>query len=117
MIDYTELQGEADDILTEAGSAIILRRMILSGPAYEPTKTPTDYPTTGVATYYSQREVDDKNVFRFDRKVFVAAGPLGAIEPTSADFLIVGGKVHSIVSVKEIKPADIVVMYEIQARV
>jgi hypothetical protein len=64
---------------------------------------------------YGLREIDGSRVLATDKKVLLAKKAL-AIEPTTADKLLIGGVSHSVVNVRPVSPAGIVVMWEIQAR-
>lgn len=117
--DYVEARADADELITEFGQAVSLRRVVASGTAWAPTHTPTDYATVAAILDYSAKQIDGENVLRTDRRALVAAGPLTALGVTSIappDSLVVGGVPIPVVRAMPLAPAGVVVMYDCQLR-
>lgn len=118
--DYSESRDDVDELIAEFGQVVALRRDVASGPASEPTVTPTDYATTAAILDFSARQIDGENILATDRRALVAAGPLTALGITgiaAPDSLVIGGVPIPIVRVQPLNPAGVVVMYDCQLRV
>ena len=46
--DYLEARDDADGLIDDFGAPATVRRYVASGPSWDPTLTPTDYPTLAV---------------------------------------------------------------------
>lgn len=127
--DYIESRADADELIAEFGQSVSLRREVASGPASEPTVTPTDYATQAAILDYNARQIDGENILVTDRRALVAAGPLtlqGVTDIAAPDALLigaalvddeyVGGAAIPIVRVQPLNPAGVVVMYDCQLR-
>lgn len=117
--NYSSLRSTADRLIGGAGQSVSLRRVIATGPAWEPTLTPTDYVTTAAILDYNIRQIDGEHIQITDRRALVAAGPLTAAGIASIappDALVVGGVAVPIVRAVPLSPAGIVVMYDCQIR-
>lgn len=115
--DYGRSQATADRLIKRFGRAAVLRRVVSSGPAHNPTQTTTDYACTVVITEFSDREIDGSRVLATDKKVLMS--PVGLeVEPILTDRLVeADGTVYSFVSpLRPVKPAGTVVVWELQAR-
>ena len=118
--DYIESRDDADELITEFGQAVSLRRTTTSGPEYDPTTTTADYATKAAIIDYSTRQIDGTRILATDRRALVAAGPLTALGITSIaapDAIVIGGIAVPVVGpAKRIDPAGTVVMYDVQLR-
>lgn len=123
MLDYNALRESADTLIAQLGQAVNIRRNVKSGGTdYEPTYTPTDYPTSGTVTALPRwypAFADNSDVLRTDRLATIAAGPLGAIVPTAFDLLVLadGATIYRIIDSKPVAPAGIPVAYTLQLRI
>lgn len=113
--DYARSKATADRLIARFGQSATLRRQTNTGTSYQPTITTTDYACTIVVLDYDLREIDGARVLATDKKVLLAKGSL-AIEPTTADKLLIGGVAHSLIDVRPLSPAGTVVLYQLQAR-
>ncbi len=114
--DYGRFKATADRLLARFGQPGILRRPTASGTAYNPTAgSPQDYACTLVVDAYSNRDVDGTRVRATDKKVLLATGAL-AIEPATADKLVIGGVEHTIERVEPLAPGGVTVMWTLQVR-
>lgn len=115
---YEELKADADALLTELGQDMLLVRPG-DGQSYDPvlgrTSTAADetFSAKGVIVDYSNQEIDGTVVQVGDRKVI-----LQAVErPKPNDRLKVGAEAAwNIVSWKEVAPAGLALIYELQVR-
>jgi hypothetical protein len=117
--DYADARDTADELITDFGQAVSLRRTSSTGPVYDPTLTTADYATLAAILDYNSRQIDGENILVTDRRALVAAGPLTALGITSVnapDSLVVGGVAVPIVRVMPLSPAGTVVMYDCQLR-
>lgn len=117
--DYVESRDDADELLTEFGQAVSLRRITASGNPWEPTQATADYATVAAILDYNARQIDGENILVTDRRALVAAGPLTALGITSItppDSLVVGGVAVPIVRAMPLNPAGVTVLYDCQLR-
>ena len=98
-------------MIAKYGRPMTLRSQATSGTAWDPTIVTTDTTINGVVVDYSLFEIDGTLVQRVDKRILVGA----AVVPTVA-MKIVDGVEMSVMNVKEIKPGDTVIAYEVQAR-
>ena len=113
--DYARSKASADRLLTRFGQTGTLRRQTSTGTSYNPTVTNTDYACTFVVLDYANREVDGTRILATDKRVLLAKKSL-AIEPTTADKLLIGGVEHKLIAVKPISPGGTTILYELQVR-
>jgi hypothetical protein len=117
--DYLESRDDADELISDFGQSVSLRRVVASGTAWEPTLTPTDYVTKAAIVDYTIQQRKDSDIQANDRRALVAAGPLTALGITgiaAPDKLLVGGVAVPVVIAKPINPAGVTVMYDCQLR-
>jgi hypothetical protein len=115
---YQNLAQTALNQINDKGRNISIRT-VSSGGYDEDTdtyseETTSDETVKAVITGYKAMEVDGDLIQRDDKKILIAASAITSAPTTEKQ--IVDGSVYAIVSVKEIKPADTAVLYEIQAR-
>ena len=116
--NYAKAAKTALNLITKFGATQKIRRATNtppSNPWEPPTTSNTDYPCQAVVTDYSAREIDGVNILATDRRAVVAAAGL-AIVPVSTDRFIVDSVTYTIASIKLIKPASVVIAYELQVR-
>jgi hypothetical protein len=119
LFDYLESRDDADGLIEEFGAAASLRRNVVGGTVFDPTLTPTDYPTLAVKVEFTLRQVQGGRVEDTDERWLVAAGPLDALGITSLatpDLLVAGGRERPILEAKPLDPAGTVVMYDCHIR-
>lgn len=118
--NYLESRDDGDELIRDFGAVASLRRQIASGTAYDPTLTPTDYPTFAVKVEFTYLQRAGGNVLENDERWLVAAGPLNALDVTLVlpnDELVVGGVVKSVFQSKPLAPAGTSVLFDCQIRV
>lgn len=117
--DYAKSLATADRLLAKFGQAIALRRATLTGPAWDPVQTSTDYATIAAVIDYSAEQRKDVSILVSDRRALVSAGPLTALGITAiapGDILVIGGVEVPVVISKPVNPAGIVVLHDVQCR-
>jgi hypothetical protein len=108
---YIDAAADILSAIAEYGRSMTLRSKTSTGTAWDPTLTNSDQTIKGVVKDYSAFEIDGTLVMQGDKKIILGA----TYAPTTA-MKIVDGIEMSIVSVKEIKPGDTVLAYEVQVR-
>jgi hypothetical protein len=118
--DYVGSRADADELIGDFGATVTIRRMVASGPAWEPVLTPTDYDTLAVRIEFTQKQIATRTVLATDTRWLVAAGPLVAlgIEPGVNDELVVGGAVvGKVLQNDPLNPAGVAVLFDCHVRV
>ena len=117
--DYIESRADADELIADFGAPCALRRATVSGPAWEPVQTTTDYATAAAVIDYSAYQRTDASILVNDRRALVAAGPLTALGITAilpGDIMVIGDMEFPVVISKPVNPAGIVVLHDVQLR-
>ena len=78
----------------------------------DPATAPVDTAGHAIEKKYEQTEIDGTTVFATDRRFITADLPL----PTTADKLVVGTKVLTIVNVMPIEPGEVTLAWTLQCR-
>jgi hypothetical protein len=78
----------------------------------DPAATPVDYPGHAIEKAYQQEEIDNTTVMANDRRFLLIDTP----EPTSADKLVVGSSILTVVRVSSIQPGDTALVRILQCR-
>ncbi len=115
--DYAGAQATALRLLDKFGAAgAIIRDVPGSGPEWDPGE-PTILTTSCklAVLKFENKDVDGTLIKASDKKVYVAAKGL-AIIPVTTDKLIIDGVSHTIVRVRPLNPAGVLVFHEVQAR-
>lgn len=112
--DWAAVAAEVTSALAEVGGTGAIRRFVATGPDYDPTLTPTDYPCTLYQDMVELTKMAGTLIEANDRRVYVAASNLG-ITPTTADKWVLGGAEYVIKSAQPLQPDPngAVIMYEI----
>lgn len=115
---YEDLKADADSLLSELGQDMSLVRPG-TGQSYDPVlgrasaSADSSFSAKGVMLAYESSEIDGSNVQSGDRKVILQA----VEQPKAADRLRVGLESSwTIVSWKEVAPAGLALIYELQVR-
>lgn len=110
--DYSRLAATAARMLARFGQSGTLHRVSTSGGA-DPTVTEADETITAAVMAYDASEIDGQTILRNDVRVYVAAL---ASEPSTKDFVTVGGIRMAIKSVATLTPAGTAVYHVLQGR-
>jgi hypothetical protein len=117
--DYVGSRADADELIEDFGAAVTIRRMVASGPVWEPVLTPSDHPTLAVRVEFTQKQLATRTVLATDTRWLVAAGPLVAlgIEPAVNDELVLKGAViGKVLQDDPLNPAGVAVMFDCHLR-
>ena len=113
---YTRMAATASRLLTKYGMEITIKR--LSGNSINPvtgavvTGTTTTYTPQGIVQHYNDNQIDGTRILASDRLVIVDE----TVEPLTTDTITLSSQDWSIISVKEVKPSTVGIVYFIQAR-
>lgn len=113
--DYSKLAATASKLLTKYGKNIDLKRV--TGGGVNPVTgqvtagTSAILKTTGIFRAYPDSVIDGTRILKSDREVIID----GTIEPKLTDKLIVGGEEWTIKNVVAQKPANLALVYFVQA--
>ena len=113
--NYLNMQETANRLITNFGANSVLRKVSNSGTAYAPTLSEVDYDIKAVVTDYSKSDIDGTHILRSDKRILVKVGSL-EILPEVNDKIVIDSKEYKIMDINEIKPANIVIYWEIQGR-
>lgn len=119
MTFYSEMQGVANELLTEFGDTWTLRRV--NKGTYNPstntrtTDSTDNYSVKCVRQNYKNNQIDGENIQNGDILLLVDAYGL-EITPDTTDIFINSSETWQIVNIELIKPGDTIVMYKIQVR-
>jgi hypothetical protein len=113
--DYEEIRATADEIIEEYGAPAQVTR-VTTGQYNPETATA---PTTSVITDtfaavfdYGTDLIDGTRILTGDKQVFMK----GSVIPKPDDIFTFGTKVYRIIAVKELAPAGVNVLSELQVR-
>ena len=117
--DYLEARDDADGMIDDFGAPAAVRRYVASGPSWDPTLVPTDYPTLAVKVEFTMKQLAGGNVLATDERWLVAAGPLTALGVSSVlpeDLIVVSGLSRPVLKADPLAPAGVTVMYDCHIR-
>lgn len=113
--DYTRTRATAERLLSRFGQTGALRRTTSDGDVFNPTQTTADHACTFAVLDYAKKDVDGTLIKQTDQMVYLSTSGL-SVTPETTDQLIVAGSPLTVVSVKPLSPAGVVVMWELQVR-
>lgn len=115
--DYARAKATADRLIAKFGTSGTIRRTSPgAGPAYNPgSPATTDYACRVAVTDYSTYERQNTQIQSGDRRIYVSAQGL-AISPIPSDQIVIGSETYRVVDVDTLRPADVAVYFECQAR-
>lgn len=117
--DYLESRDDADELIEDFGAAVSVRRTVVSGTAYNPTLTPTDYATKATKVEFTLKQIRQGNILATDERWLIAAGPLavlGVTEIRAGDKIVADGVARTVLVANPLAPAGTVVMWDCQIR-
>lgn len=119
MVDYVSLANTANRLIDENGRTIsILTRSDTlpdSAKPWEPSALQNPVSAKGVFLDYTKSEIATGIVEQSDQRLLVAAKNLTG-DINTAQQVIDNSQTWEVINVREIKPADIIIYYEIQCR-
>lgn len=115
--DYAAMARTAQRLLQRFGARTTLTRP--GTPTYDPetgetTATPVVENCTAAVFPYGDKFVDGTLILATDRQAFIAA--VGLAEPKPGDVLAWGGQGLTVIKAKNIAPAGLPVLYDVQVR-
>lgn len=113
--NYARTCATAERLIDRFGQTGALRRMVSNDDPFNPVLTPVDYACTFVVLDYAKKDIDGTLILQTDQMVYLSTQGL-TIEPNVTDKVVVGGVVFTIINVKPLSPAGVVVFYEMQVR-
>lgn len=113
--DYGKRRATAERLIAKFGQRGSLRRIVNSGPDYDPVQTSEDFACSLVDLDRSQAHIAETLIQRGDRTVYLSTEGL-SVTPTLADKMLIGGAEHAIVDVQPLSPGGTVVFWQLQVR-
>lgn len=114
---YSDLAADASGLIAEFGAPIVLVR---KSSEYDPEEgVTTDQDThTGMAvrTQYSLRDIDGTLILQSDVRLLVSAAD-NMPQPEHGDSVSFDGNVYTVVNATPLRPADVTLYYDVQARI
>lgn len=113
---YTRMAATASKLLKKFGMEITIKRK--TGDSINPVTgaivagTTTSYTPQGIVQRYNDNQIDGTRILASDRLVIVDK----TVEPLTTDKITLSSQDWSIISVEEVKPSTVGVVYFIQAR-
>lgn len=113
--DYDKIRVTAERLIAKFGQKGSLRRIVNSGPDYDPVRTSEDFACLFVDLDHSQANVAETLIQQGNRMVYLSTEGL-SITPTLSDKLLIGDAEHAIVDIQPLSPAGRVVLWQLQVR-
>jgi len=110
-MSHASLAALAVRMIAANGREMVLREMVESGTAYNPTLTPVDTPVVGVVETYKLQEIGGL-VQQGDKRVLLSA----EVVPKPEMKLVDGSTEYEIIDVGEVKPGDVSILFALQIR-
>lgn len=120
MADVSQFKLLATNLLQSNGQQIQIRRVVDGAPGATPWKPGA--PTTTNETVFSavfqikDEKADGTLTQRGDKQALISGADVKNGIPTTADYLVVGGVQHNIISVENISPSGDDVLYKVLIR-
>lgn len=108
--NYDKLVATATRLIDKFGRNVTKRTTTATGDAWNPTVSNVDVTIRAVSTSFQANEVDG-TLIQMDDKLFLTYD-----EVTTADSIVDGGEVLSVVGVKPINPGEVKIIYRVQCR-
>lgn len=112
---YAHSRATAERLIAKFGMTGTIRRYVSSGPSYDPVNTPENYPCQLVVLEYADANIDGTLILATDKQLYVSTAGLG-ISLLQSDKVVVGEVEYSIQRLKPLRPAGIIVYWEVQGR-
>jgi len=100
------------EIMELVGIDAYIRVRVNSGTGYDPTITDTDNAVILVPVAYKLKDIDGEVIKQGDRQFLL----LTEFEPSTSDFVVLGGDIYTIISIQIVAVSGITVLYKIQGR-
>ncbi len=116
-MNWSELVTTADDLITEFGQTITVKRNTYGEYDVDTGEVPnvvTTLKLKGVLFDYGEKELNGTTILKGDKKLLVQPTGISSIENT--DIITVNGKDYAVVNVIETNPAGINLLFEVALR-
>lgn len=110
---YTRLKNTAERMIEQYGRQISLVEKVKTGTSYNPIISERLYPIYVVQSEYKSSDIDGSLIQANDKRFLVYSE---TVIPKTDMQILDNEKKYSIVNVKETKPGNTNIFYEIQAR-
>ena len=114
---YNNLAATALRLVTDKGKTVIIRRPSTATPVkpYRPVVTDTDHSVQAVVEDFRAQEIDGTTIRTGDRKYLVAASGVDIV-PNASDKVVDGSIMLEVLSVKNVNPGGIEVIWTLHSR-
>ena len=113
--DYSKLQTTATNLIQKFGgtvSVIVVSKGTYNTATGVVNDTTTETEVSGVKVDFKKNEIDGTLVKLNDIKIYLPS----TVEVSKIDKLKISGNTYNIIDIKEVKPADTFLYYELQVR-
>lgn len=110
MFDYEKTLRTSTRLIAKLGKTIIKKSVVNSGAEWNPTQMETESTITGVILNYKKDELVSTLIQSTDKKLLTVS------EISTSDLITDDGKTYTVMSVQELKPADVTLLYTVQLR-
>lgn len=113
---YTEVAQAVREVLVEFGApALLKQRTSVYNPATGVSAvTSVDVAVTAAVFDFERKFNDPTTILQGDKQVFLSV--VAGMQPKPSDRFVWQGQEHSVINVKNLSPAGIMVLYELQVR-
>lgn len=112
MPNYIRMKEASIKKISQNGRAVSLISYVKSGPTYDPVLTPFELETKALQTNFNSNEIDGTVILASDVKYLFS----GDVEPVIGMQIQDGSKKYEIKNVWSLKPGDVLILSEVQAR-
>lgn len=113
--NYARSRATAERLIARFGQDGAIRRVVNSGPDWDPVQTIEDFACKLVDLDYEEKNIDGTLIMRGDRMVYLSTAGL-TLEPQLSDKVLIGGTEHAIQNVLPLSPGGFIVFWQLQAR-
>lgn len=118
-LNYESLISQVDSLISEFGKTFIIRKK--NKGVYNPSTntlpitSEVDYNVKGVRLNYKRGQIDNEVIKQNDFKLIISSHDL-QIQPTIDDIIFEDNTQFKIITITDLKPANMSVYYELQVR-
>lgn len=100
------------DAMDVFGKEIILRSFVLSGPSYNPVRTPVDVTVRGIQIDFEASDRDGVIISSNDTRYMIESNDINGAEViANMSMQIIDDKTYNVKSIERIKPANTSILY------